>query len=128
MPPNRWPGTGRGCSGAGWGPPWWPPSATRTRTHRVRRDRGRARTGAERAVPVDRISRLMDVAGVEHVGIGTDMDGMPRAFAMFADYADWPSLAEALTARDSARAHLGLLLGGNDRRIFAAVTGGDRTS
>lgn len=82
-----------------------------------------AREGGGLADFADRISRLVDVAGIDHVGIGTDMDGLPRPFALFADYEEWPSIGDALRARGYTRAEVAALLGGNFRRVFRAVAG-----
>ena len=49
---------------------------------------------------VDNIERMIKAVGVDHVGIGTDMDGIsPPSFVAFDDYAEWPSVTGALLAR-----------------------------
>ena len=40
------------------------------------------------------VSRLVDAAGIDHVGLGTDMDGIGPS-GIFTSYARWPSLAAA---------------------------------
>jgi len=58
--------------------------------------------------------------GIDHVGIGTDMDGIGSA-AVFTSYTRWPSLAEALVARGYRREDAAKILGGNALRVFRAV-------
>jgi membrane dipeptidase len=72
---------------------------------------------------VDHISRLVDAVGVEHVGIGTDMDGIGPG-AIFTSYDRWPSLAEALLDRGYGKEEVAKILGGNCRRVFEKVGGG----
>jgi membrane dipeptidase len=63
-------------------------------------------------------ARMAEVAGVDHVGLGTDLLGLVGASTL-ASYADLPQLAAALrgkfTAEETAK-----LLGGNYRRVFEA--------
>jgi membrane dipeptidase len=76
---------------------------------------------------VDHISRLVDAVGVEHVGIGTDMDGIGPG-AIFTSYDRWPSLAEALLDRGYGKEEVAKILGGNCRRVFEKVGGGVRAA
>ena len=72
---------------------------------------------------VDHISRLVEAVGVEHVGIGTDMDGIGPG-AIFTSYDRWPSLAQALLDRGYGKEEVAKMLGGNCRRVFEKVGGG----
>jgi membrane dipeptidase len=69
----------------------------------------------------DGFARLVDVAGVDHVGLGTDQLGLVGGSAL-PSYADIPQLAAALrrkfTTEETAK-----LLGGNYRRVFQASLG-----
>ena len=48
---------------------------------------------------VTHIERMIAAAGVDHVGIGTDMDGIsPPSFLAYDDYGEWPSIGAALLA------------------------------
>jgi Membrane dipeptidase (Peptidase family M19) len=76
---------------------------------------------------VDHISRLVDAVGVEHVGVGTDMDGIGPG-AVFTSYDRWPSLAQALLDRGYGREEVAKILGGNCRRVFEKVRGGVRAA
>ena len=69
---------------------------------------------------VTHISRLVDAVGIDHVGIGTDMDGIGPS-AIFTSYARWPSLADALLDHGYRPAEVAKVLGGNARRVFHRV-------
>jgi len=69
---------------------------------------------------VNYISRLVDVVGIDHVGIGTDMDGIGPG-AIFTSYARWPSLAAALLDRGYRADDVAKILGGNFQRVLQAV-------
>jgi membrane dipeptidase len=66
------------------------------------------------------VSRLVDVVGIDHVGLGTDMDGIGPG-AIFTSYARWPSLAAALLDHGFGREDVAKVLGGNARRVFREV-------
>ena len=72
---------------------------------------------------VAHISRLVDAVGVDHVAIGTDMDGIGPG-VIFSDYARWPSLAAALIDRGYRPEEVGKILGGNAQRVFQRVNEG----
>ena len=73
------------------------------------------------------VSRLVDVVGVDHVGLGTDMDGIgPNA--IFTSYARWPSLAAALLDHGYRSAEVAKVLGGNAQRVFRQVQAASRPS
>jgi membrane dipeptidase len=71
---------------------------------------------------VNHLSRLVDAVGVDHVGIGTDMDGIGPG-AIFTSYGRWPSLAAALVDRGYRPDDVAKVLGGNFQRVFAKVAG-----
>jgi len=66
------------------------------------------------------VSRLVDAVGIDHVGIGTDMDGIGPS-AIFTSYARWPSLAAALIDHGYRPDEAAKILGGNARRVFHKV-------
>ena len=57
------------------------------------------------------IARMVDVVGIDHVGLGSDQLGMPKGSTM-PSYADLPQLATALRTRFTAE-EAAKLLGGN---------------
>jgi membrane dipeptidase len=69
---------------------------------------------------VHHVSRLVDAAGIDHVGIGTDMDGIGPG-AIFTSYARWPSLAAALVDHGYRPEEAAKILGGNAQRVFRRV-------
>ena len=66
------------------------------------------------------IKRMVDVVGVAHVGLGTDMLGFIKP-PTFTDYAQLPALATALLKAGFTSGEVGQLLGGNYRRVFEAT-------
>ena len=69
----------------------------------------------------DGFARMVDVAGIDHVGLGTDQMGLPGGSTM-PSYADLPQLTAALRTRFNAD-ETAKLLGGNYRRVFEASIG-----
>jgi len=68
---------------------------------------------------IQHIVRMIDAVGVDHVGIGTDMDGIsPPSFVSFTDYGEWPSIPATLLARGYARADVAKVTGGNFLRVY----------
>lgn len=65
---------------------------------------------------VSGIARLVDVAGVDHVGIGTDMEG--GVDEVWADYADLPALVDLFLRRGFSPEETTKLIGGNYVRVF----------
>ena len=69
----------------------------------------------------DGFARMVDVVGIDHVGLGTDQLGLVGASAL-PSYADLPQLAAALRTKFNAE-ETAKLLGGNFRRVFEACVG-----
>jgi membrane dipeptidase len=69
---------------------------------------------------IDHVSRLADAVGVDHVGIGTDMDGIPSG-PVFSDYAEWPNIPAALLARGYRPDDVVKIMGGNFVRVLKVV-------
>ena len=85
----------------------------------------RARLLSDRPLPevplsvyVDHLVHLIDVAGEEHVGIGTDFDGIPDTVAGFEDVSRFPDLTAALLDRGIDKAGVKLILGENFVRVL----------
>ena len=66
------------------------------------------------------VSRLVDAAGIDHVGLGTDMDGIGPS-GIFTSYSRWPSLAAALIDHGYRPDEAAKILGGNAQRVFQKV-------
>lgn len=70
---------------------------------------------------IDQFDHIIRVAGIDHVGIGTDFDGMSSTPEGIDSAADLPKITAALAARGYSADDLHKILGGNLLRIFAAV-------
>jgi membrane dipeptidase len=69
---------------------------------------------------VDGIRELVDVVGVEHVGIGTDQQKAPGAVQ---NYGLLPQLAATMLKKGFTADETSKILGGNAVRVFAKATG-----
>ena len=72
---------------------------------------------------VAHVLHAIDVAGVEHVGIGSDYDGIERTPAGLEDSSTYGVLAQRLLDRGLSLTDLEKVLGGNMERVFGEVTG-----
>jgi membrane dipeptidase len=72
---------------------------------------------------IDQFDHILRVAGVDHVGIGTDFDGMSSMPEGIDSAADLPKITAALLARGHSVDDLRKLLGGNLMRVFAEIQG-----
>lgn len=72
-------------------------------------------------VVADHIAHAVDVAGVEHVGLGSDYDGIPRGPRGLETAADYPNLAAALGRRGFSERDVERVMGGNMLRVFGEV-------
>jgi membrane dipeptidase len=68
---------------------------------------------------VDNTLRLIDVVGVEHVGLGTDMDGNYKP--VFDSYLQLPDWVEALFAKGLTEHEVNLVVGGNVHNLLQKV-------
>ncbi len=70
---------------------------------------------------IDHIDHVAQVAGIDHVGLGSDFDGFPILPEGLSSAADLPKITAALLERGYRPEQLNKLLGGNLLRVFAAV-------
>jgi membrane dipeptidase len=70
---------------------------------------------------IDHFDHMIRVAGADHVGIGTDFDGISALPEGIDSAADLPKITAALLARGHSAEDLHKILGGNLMRVFAAV-------
>jgi membrane dipeptidase len=70
---------------------------------------------------IDHIDHVAQVAGIDHVGLGSDFDGFPILPEGLGSAADLPKITAALVERGYRPEQLKKLLGGNLLRVFAAV-------
>jgi len=71
---------------------------------------------------IDHIDHIAKVAGVDHVGLGSDFDGVSGATPEGIDSAaDLPKITQALLDRGYSAGDIKKILGGNLLRVFAEV-------
>jgi len=73
------------------------------------------------AVLVDHIAHIARVAGVEHVGLGSDFDGITYTPAGMEDVTALPRIAQSLLDRGWPDRDIHAVLGGNLLRVMRAV-------
>ncbi|MGP8173562.1 MAG: dipeptidase [Terracidiphilus sp.] len=74
------------------------------------------------SVLIDHIDHIAKVAGVDHVGLGSDFDGIAGQTPLGLDSAaDLPKITEALMARGYSAEDCRKILGGNLLRVFREV-------
>lgn len=64
------------------------------------------------------IEHVIKVAGIDHVGIGSDFDGVPRLPVGLEDVSTYPRITQELLNRGYTRAQLHQILGGNLLRVL----------
>src|ERR1017187_3690424 len=70
---------------------------------------------------IDHFEHIIRVAGIDHVGIGSDFDGISALPEGIDSAADLPKITAALIARGHSAHGLHKVLGGNLMRVFAAI-------
>ena len=71
---------------------------------------------------IDHIDHVAQIAGVDHVGLGSDFDGISGATPQGIDSAaDLPKITQALLDRGYSEADIRKILGGNLLRVFREV-------
>jgi membrane dipeptidase len=74
------------------------------------------------SVLIDHIDHISKVAGIEHVGLGSDFDGVSGATPAGMDSAaDLPKITQALLDRGYSAEDIHKILGGNVLRVFKEV-------
>jgi membrane dipeptidase len=70
---------------------------------------------------IDHFDHVVQIAGIDHVGIGTDFDGISAMPEGLHSAADLPKVTAALMARGYTSEQMQKLLGGNLMRVFSDV-------
>lgn len=70
---------------------------------------------------VRHLLHLVEVAGGDHVGIGSDFDGIPETLSGFEDASCFPALARSLRASDLAASVVAGIMGKNFLRLLRTV-------
>lgn len=94
---------------------------------KLARDRVRREEYAKRLPPVsvsrlvDHIDRVVKLVGIDHVGIGSDFDGVQSTLSDLADVSQLPNLTSELLRRGYSESDVDKILGGNMLRVMEAV-------
>ena len=94
---------------------------------KLARDRVRAREYVQRLPPVslnrvvDHIDHVVKLVGIDHVGIGSDFDGVQVVPADLKSVADLPNLTKELLRRGYSETDIDKILGGNMLRVMEEV-------
>jgi membrane dipeptidase len=75
-------------------------------------------------VVLDHVCHAVEIAGVAHVGLGSDYDGIGRTPEGLEDATCYGRIAAGLRTRGFGREEVLGILGGNMERVFALATGG----
>src|SRR5207253_4496091 len=70
---------------------------------------------------IDHIDHIAKVAGIDHVGLGSDFDGVPILPQEIDSAADLPKITQALLDRGYKSEDIKKILGGNLLRVFREV-------
>ncbi|HKO99463.1 MAG TPA: dipeptidase [Pyrinomonadaceae bacterium] len=93
---------------------------------KLARDEVRRREYAKRLPPVsvtrlvDHIDHVVKLAGIDHVGIGSDFDGVQATLSDLADISKLPALTKELLRRGYTQSDIEKILGGNMLRVMEA--------
>ena len=70
---------------------------------------------------LDHIDQIVKVAGIDHVGLGSDYDGVPALPAQLEDVSTYPVITQGLLDRGYSGDDIRKVLGGNVMRVFEQV-------
>ena len=93
---------------------------------KLARDRVRRDEFARRLPPatvsrlVDHVDHIVKLVGIDHVGIGSDFDGIQATLVDLASVADLPNLTRELLRRGYSESDIDKILGGNMLRVMEA--------
>ena len=70
---------------------------------------------------IDHIDHIAKVAGIDHVGLGSDYDGVSTLPTQLEDVSSYPYITQALLDRSYSEEDIVKILGGNLLRVFQGV-------
>jgi len=94
---------------------------------KLARDRVRREEFARRLPPVfvsrlaDHVDHVVKLVGIEHVGIGSDFDGVQSTLSDLTDVSQLPNLTAELLRRGYSETDIDKILGGNMLRVMETV-------
>ena len=99
------------------------PTLTREEIQKLTREwdkkQVRSKTSVKRAV--DHIEHIIKIAGIEHVGLGSDFDGFSYCPEQLEDVSKFPYITQELLNRGYAKDDIRKILGENFLRVFREV-------
>lgn len=101
-------------------------AAVRTRVEARGRERSATLPTTPFSLLIDHFEHVARVAGIDHVGIGSDFDGVSALPAGIEDVTRLPRIAQALLDRGYSEAEVKKVLGGNMLRVMRTVLGDER--
>jgi membrane dipeptidase len=69
---------------------------------------------------LDHLDYIVKLAGVDHVGLGSDFDGISSAPQQLDDVTSYPLITKALLERGYSRRDVKKIMGGNLLRVYKA--------
>lgn len=103
-------------------------AAVRAGVESRRRARASALPTTPFSVLIDHFAHVARVAGIDHVGIGSDFDGVSALPAGMEDVTRLPRIAQALLDRGYSEEEVKKVIGGNMLRVMRAVLGDARAA
>ncbi|MCP4888613.1 MAG: membrane dipeptidase, partial [Planctomycetaceae bacterium] len=70
---------------------------------------------------LDHIDHVVKVAGIDHVGLGSDYDGVPALPKQLGDVSTYPVITQGMLDRGYNEEQIRKVLGGNILRVFRQV-------
>jgi membrane dipeptidase len=70
---------------------------------------------------VDHIDHVVKIAGIDHVGLGSDFDGVPKLPKQMNDVSCYPFITQVMLDRGYTKEQIHKVLGGNLMRVFGEV-------
>jgi len=99
----------------------WIDSPDRARAALAEWEAANPRPQATMSQLADHIDHIVKVAGIDHVGIGGDYDGIAETTQGMEDVAKYPALFTELARRGYSKADLGKIASGNMMRVLKAA-------
>ena len=72
---------------------------------------------------VDHIDHIVNLVGPDHVGLGSDFDGIPYTPKGLEDASRMPGITGELVNRGYGKEDIGKILGGNHLRLIKEIAG-----
>ena len=97
------------------------PEQTEVESDKIAERLGFKTVQATLADVVAHVEHVIQIAGIDHVGIGSDFDGVGCVPAGLSDVSMFPNLTRALLEKGHSAEEIRKIYGGNMLRVFRAV-------